>query len=120
MKRAECSTACYAAVAIALVCRSTFAPAWMAVPQEQKARKPDGEPSGKRGAYADVDLAELQTPPSEMRGLIERFQADRNSLNHSSTVAASPAHDARLRQFLTDWRTNLETLNFDTMSQDGR
>ena len=67
-----------------------------------------------------IDLGDLNSPASEMRGMIERYSVDRASLNRFHTVAYSPARFARLKQFCSEWRARLAEINFDSMSQAGR
>jgi uncharacterized protein (DUF885 family) len=82
--------------------------------------------------------ADSTTRESEMRGFIERYAADRASLNRyfavqgpewsearesrSQRLAAemSPAYQARMKEFDTEWTDRLEKLNFDAMREDGR
>jgi uncharacterized protein (DUF885 family) len=77
-------------------------------------------------AFADhtasdgIDLGDLNSQASEMRGVIERYTVDRASLNRFHTVAFSPARLARLKQFCSEWLARLAEINFDSMSQAGR
>src|SRR5215468_11451284 len=66
------------------------------------------------------DLKDLDSSPSELRSLIERYVADRGSLTRSYPVEISPARQARFKQFYSDWLATLGKLNFDAMSQDGK
>src|SRR6185369_9706585 len=75
-------------------------------------RKSDGRPGAELG-NGDVPL-------SEMRGVIERYTADRGSLARFFSVEASPARRARMKQFYTEWLASLAKLTFDSMSQDGK
>jgi uncharacterized protein (DUF885 family) len=68
----------------------------------------------------EPDLADGDVTASEMRGVIERYTADRGSLFRFFSTDASPARRARMKQFYTDWLASLAKLNFDSMSQDGR
>jgi hypothetical protein len=79
-----------------------------------------GALSQEPGAAEAFDPNELKLPPSEMRGMIERFTADRAILNRSFPVDISPVRQARFRQFYTGWRAALGPLNFDAMSPDGK
>jgi uncharacterized protein (DUF885 family) len=90
------------------------------------------------GKDANPEPADADSFHSEMRGLIERYVADRASLNRyfaveTSRFAAarpspgqrfaaetSPAYQARLKKFDTEWRDRLERLDFEAMSEDGR
>src|SRR3989442_418498 len=92
----------------------------------QTSRKsPRAEPTAKmssKTASADelFDTKESNLPESEMRPLIERYTVDRGSLTRSYPVSISPARQARFRQFYSDWLAQLQKLNFDSMSQEGK
>jgi uncharacterized protein (DUF885 family) len=66
------------------------------------------------------DLKDLDSSPSELRGLIERYVADRGSLSRSYPVDISPARRERFKQFYSDWLATLAKLNFDTLGQEGK
>ncbi|MBI1807143.1 MAG: DUF885 family protein [Ignavibacteria bacterium] len=55
-----------------------------------------------------------------MRGIIERFSADLESLDRFYTVPSSSTRNARIKQFYTDWVLTLGTLEFDSLSQEDR
>ena len=57
---------------------------------------------------------------SEMRSAIERYAVDRGSLTRSYPVAISQARRDRFKKFYTDWLTALQSLDFDSMSEDGK
>jgi uncharacterized protein (DUF885 family) len=59
-------------------------------------------------------------PVSEMRSAIERYTVDRGSLTRSYPVAVSQKRRERFRKFYNEWLTSLQSLNFDSMSQDGK
>jgi uncharacterized protein (DUF885 family) len=61
-----------------------------------------------------------RTPVSEMRSSIERYTVDRGSLARSYPVAVSRTRRERFKKFYTDWLNSLQSLNFDSMSQDGK
>ena len=85
---------------------------------EQKALTSDGK--AKKGNDATLDLNDSDSRQSEMRGVIERYTADRGSLARFYSVEASSARQARMKQFYSDWLAMLAKLDFDSMSQDGR
>ena len=58
-------------------------------------------------------------PPSELRGLIELYQADLGSVERTYPVRMSLARHDRLREFYLQWLGLLEKHSFDNMSQDG-
>ena len=61
-----------------------------------------------------------KTPVSEMRSTIERYAVDRGSLMRSYPVAVSRTRRERLKKFYNEWLASLQSLNFDSMSQDGK
>jgi len=85
---------------------------------EQKALTSDG--NAKKGNDSTLDLNDTDSRQSEMRGVIERYSADRGSLARFYSVEASSARQVRMKQFYSDWLATLAKLDFDSMSQDGR
>jgi uncharacterized protein (DUF885 family) len=71
-------------------------------------------------AASAIDPADLNSAESEMRSLIERYTVDRGSLTRSYPVSISPARAARFRQFYSEWLAEIQKLNFDSMSQEGK
>jgi hypothetical protein len=71
-------------------------------------------------APAPFDADEANSHESEMRSLIERYTVDRGSLTRSFPVAISATRVARFRQFYSDEMTQIQKLNFDSMSEEGR
>jgi len=55
-----------------------------------------------------------------MRSAIERYTVDRGSLARSYPVAVSRARRERFKKFYSDWLASLQSLDFDSMSQDGK
>lgn len=68
----------------------------------------------------DPAAANGDVPQSEMRSVIERYNADRGSLFRFFGVEASASRQARMKQFYNEWLTSIAKLNFDSMRQDGR
>jgi uncharacterized protein (DUF885 family) len=58
--------------------------------------------------------------PSEMRPILEYYVVDRGSLQRSYPVASSPARRERFRKFYSDALERIKTLDFDSMSQEGK
>ncbi len=73
----------------------------------------------QHSSTGETDLGELNSPQSEMRGMIERYVADRGSLFRFHAVD-TPARNARFKQFYTESLAALGRAGFDQMSQDGR
>jgi len=86
----------------------------------QRSNRSGGELTKKAPNASARDLGDSNVPQSEMRGVIERYTADRGSLARFYSVEASSARQARMKQFYTDWLHALAKLDFDSMSQDGR
>lgn len=66
------------------------------------------------------ELVDLQEPPSEMRGAIERFVADRGSLDRFYPIRTSATRLARLRRFYSEWLSTLGKVDVDGLGPDGR
>lgn len=75
---------------------------------------------GARPKPAAADGNGARAPVSEMRSAIERYSVDRGSLARSYPVAVSQGRRDRFKKFYTDWLKSLESLDFDSMSQDGK
>src|SRR4051794_15880555 len=75
---------------------------------------------GSRPKPAAVDANGAKTPVSEMRSPIERYTVDRGSLTRSYPVAVSRTRRERFKQFYSEWLASLQSLDFDSMSQDGK
>ena len=63
---------------------------------------------------------EIQSPPSEMRALAERYDADRSLLQRSDRTPLSTEVLDRMQKFYTGWQAEIEKVNFDSMHQDGK
>ena len=61
-----------------------------------------------------------KAPASEMRSAIERYTVDRGSLTRSYPVAVSRGRRERFSKFYNESLASLRSLNFDSMSQDGK
>jgi hypothetical protein len=57
---------------------------------------------------------------SEMLSSIERYTVDRGTLTRSFPVAVSRARRERFKKFYHDWLVSLLSMDFDSMSQDGK
>ncbi len=67
-----------------------------------------------------VGAQDIDTALSEMRPTIERYSADRGSLNRSSPIGTSPSHHSRMTRFYRDWIAAADRVDFDGMGRDGR
>jgi hypothetical protein len=63
------------------------------------------------------ELAAYNDPPSRLRGVIERFDADYAILNRFYSAGTSPNRSARFRQLYSDELAVLGGLNFDSLNQ---
>ena len=70
--------------------------------------------------FVSYGFSQTTAPVSEMRAAIERYTADRGSLTRSYPVAISPARRARFKKFYEEWVASLKSVDFDSMSQDGK
>jgi uncharacterized protein (DUF885 family)/dienelactone hydrolase len=77
-------------------------------------------PAPSQLLHGSVELTDLATDGSELRGLIERYAADRASVQSSSPPASSNARDERVRDFANQWLETLEKLEFNRLSQDAK
>jgi hypothetical protein len=80
----------------------------------------DGARNNGARPAAPPDPVNGKTPISEMKASIERYAVDRGSLARSYPVGMSPARRDRFKKYYSDWLASLQTLNFDSMSQDGK
>jgi uncharacterized protein (DUF885 family) len=76
--------------------------------------------AASRAASGSAETVNGKTPVSEMRAAIERYTVDRGSLTRSYPVGMSPARRDRFKKFYSDWLASLKTVDFDSMSQDGK
>ncbi|MGH7582054.1 MAG: DUF885 family protein [Gemmatimonadales bacterium] len=67
------------------------------------------------------DLAPLIAQPvSEMRPVLERWNADRGALGRRYSVEYSPQREQRYRSFYAAWRARLAALPFDRLSRSAQ
>ncbi len=92
-------------VAIACTCL-LFTSAFPFFQAKQEPKTPSG-----------LSLADVAVPPGEMRGVIERYNADYGSLDRSYAGPTSSSRRARLKTFYSEWLTSLERMNFESMNQ---
>ena len=75
---------------------------------------------GTRPKAPAADGNGARSPVSEMRSAIERYSVDRGSLARSYPVAVSRTRRERFKKYYTVWLNSLQSLDFDSMSQDGK
>src|ERR1700752_4388281 len=75
---------------------------------------------GTRPKATTAEPNGTRAPVSEMRAAIERYTVDRGSLTRSYPVPASRSRRDRFKKFYEEWLTSLQSLDFDSMSQDGK
>jgi uncharacterized protein (DUF885 family) len=69
---------------------------------------------------APAQQPDIDTSHSELRGIIERFNVDREMLQRSYTATLSTDRREAMKQFYGSWRNRIRELNFDGLSQDGK
>src|SRR5215212_570913 len=84
----------------------------------QTSNRTNGGARSKPAATADPNGG--KAPVSEMRSAIERYTVDRGSLSRSYPVAVSRSRRERFKKFYEEWLASLQSLDFDSMSQDGK
>jgi uncharacterized protein (DUF885 family) len=72
------------------------------------------------GNRADDRADEFQSPPSELRALVERYDVDHTLLQRSDRTPLSPRALDRMQKFYVGWQAELEKVDFDAMHQDGK
>jgi uncharacterized protein (DUF885 family) len=66
------------------------------------------------------DLSEMAAATSELRDVVDRFEADRRALQRFHNVPGSSERRAKTRSFYEAWLAALPRLDFDALSQQGR
>ncbi len=108
------ATHCLISIAVACgCCAGPFAP-------QTSAQTAPGARAAKAATAARGYAADYDTATSELRGMIEKYAADRGSLTRFYTAPLSPNRLARLRQFYGDTLVGLTDVRFDALSFDGR
>ena len=83
----------------------------------QTANRTNGNGRTKPATAADPNG---KAPVSELRSAIERYTVDRGSLTRSYPVQVSRSRRERFKKFYEEWLASLQSLDFDSMSQDGK
>ena len=120
MKRIRLVVTCPLIASLAYGCCFMFAPLSRAAFEEPNAMQSGARMTNDRKAADKPGIDDLNYAQSEMRGLIDRYVADRGSLSRFYTVETSPARFARMKQFYGEWLSSLERINFDAISLDGK
>ncbi len=87
---------------------------------KQRKASAGGAPAAVKPAARMADADDLDPSATEMRGLIERFMADRGAVNRTYPVSGSTARQARLKHFYSEWCDRLAKLDFDAMDVESR
>ena len=113
--------------AVAIIVLLTLTAGFLMQSQAQTSRqtaRPDSTKSASSSKTTSpdelFDTKETNLPESDLRPLIERYTVDRGSLTRSYPASISSARQTRFRQFYSDWLAQLQKLNFDSMSQEGK
>jgi hypothetical protein len=88
------------------------------IPAQTSNRTNGGRSKPATAAAADPNGG--KAPVSELRSAIERYTVDRGSLTRSYPVAVSQLRRDRFKKFYEEWLASLASLDFDSMSQDGK
>jgi uncharacterized protein (DUF885 family) len=64
--------------------------------------------------------SDLDSYPSELEPLIERFESDLRSIERRYSLAVSPSRAARLKQLYTEWLDPLSNWDFSALSLEGK
>jgi uncharacterized protein (DUF885 family) len=75
--------------------------------------------AAQRRAASESEPVEINAMQSEMRGMIERYMADRGSLFRFHAVD-TPARNTRFKQFYNESLAALGRVSLDALSQDGK
>ena len=83
--------------------------------------RPDPEPEqqDEQSPARSNQSCGISSPESEMRALIDATRSTAEVLRVLS-VSISPARSARFREFYSEWLSQLQQMNFDSMSQAGK
>ncbi|MGH9657439.1 MAG: DUF885 family protein [Bryobacteraceae bacterium] len=71
-------------------------------------------------AYQAPELAALTGASDDLREIVERYAADRGSLQRFYDVPASPATEGAMRPFYVAWRAALDRLDFNKLGLNAR
>ncbi len=66
----------------------------------------------------DLNLKEIVSPESRLRGLVERYVADRGSLARFYTVESSPTRRDKMQGLYKTWLAALGKMSFDSLRHD--
>ena len=69
---------------------------------------------------SQADSANLDSSNSELRPLIERYNADRGSILRFYSISGATERRVRLKKFYREIQVAQAAMNFDSMSQDGK
>ncbi|MFQ5678577.1 MAG: DUF885 family protein [Gemmatimonadota bacterium] len=110
-------------VAVALV-RMPPVTLGAALPQETVPTRGGSAGEERRVAATDLSVPVLrplrQSSGSALRGVVERYTADRSALLRRWDVEYSTSRRARLRSFYQGWRDRLAALDYEGLGLEGR
>ncbi len=90
------------------------------LPERPDATASPASPAAVPARTLSLDLDDLDDDASELRGAIERYEADRSSLLRTAPAPGSPKRDERIRDFTSGWLDRLGRLDFDRLGRDGQ
>ncbi|MCW5961120.1 MAG: DUF885 domain-containing protein [Pyrinomonadaceae bacterium] len=69
-------------------------------------------------AQSSGQLTEFNEPPSQIRGMIEKYSADHGSLDRFYSAPGSKNRAKRFREFYSEWLARLGKLDFSKLNHD--
>ena len=91
----------------------------VAAGQSAPANGAGGRPSNETAVVPGLTPF-VDSRPSELASVVERYRSDRSALGRRYGVEYSPARSKRMEEFTDQWLTRLRDVNFDRLSQEGR
>src|SRR5688572_20173597 len=79
-----------------------------------------GNRSSNERAVVPSLMPFIDSRPSELASVVERYRSDRSALGRRYGVEYSPARSKRMEEFAGQWLARLRAVSFDRLSQEGR
>jgi len=90
---------------------------------QQNAKAAAKSSAGPAHASGDADVPDwrdLNSYDSELRGMLERYAEDWQSMLHLYRYASSTTRSERLKQFFTVWLKSTENVDFNALGQNAK
>src|SRR5262245_35122293 len=79
------------------------------------------DPKPREAAHSTNEVrTPVKHPSNDMRGMVERYEADRDALERFHWIESSPHRTERLRAWQVDERAELERVDFDALDREGK